>query len=122
TAPRCTTGCASTASSTCCRPRSRSGPTSPAAAATRHRSRRRPSASRRPGQRPHKNGDGGGGSAGLGYSACVRLLFIVDPLDRLALAGDSSYALMLEAAGRGWGVWTCQIANLGLVGDDAVCD
>jgi glutathione synthase len=52
----------------------------------------------------------------------VRLLFIVDPLDRLALAGDSSYALMLEAAARGWGVWTCQIEQLGLVGDDAVCD
>jgi glutathione synthase len=52
----------------------------------------------------------------------VRLLFIVDPLDRLALAGDSSYALMLEAAARGWGVWTCQIEHLGLVGDDAVCD
>jgi glutathione synthase len=52
----------------------------------------------------------------------VRLLFIVDPLDRLALAGDSSYALMLEAAARGWAVWTCQIEHLGLVGDDAVCD
>src|SRR5882762_4430268 len=59
---------------------------------------------------------------GLGYSVGVRLLFIVDPLDRLALAGDSSYALMLEAATRGWGVWTCQIEHLGLVGDDAVCD
>ena len=52
----------------------------------------------------------------------MRLLFIVDPLDRLALAGDSSYALMLEAASRGWGVWTCQIEHLGLVGADAVCD
>lgn len=52
----------------------------------------------------------------------MRLLFIVDPLDRLALAGDSSYALMLEAAARGWEVWTCQIEDLGLVGDDAVCD
>jgi len=52
----------------------------------------------------------------------VRLLFIVDPLDRLALAGDSSYALMLEAAARGWDVWTAQIENLGLTGDDAVCD
>jgi glutathione synthase len=52
----------------------------------------------------------------------VRLLFIVDPLDRLALAGDSSYALMLEAAARGWEIWTCQIEDLGLVGDDAVCD
>jgi len=52
----------------------------------------------------------------------VRLLFIVDPLDRLALAGDTSYALMLEAAARGWDVWTCQIEHLGLVGDDAVCE
>jgi glutathione synthase len=52
----------------------------------------------------------------------VRLLFIVDPLERLALAGDTSYALMLEAAARGWDVWTCQIEHLGLVGDDAVCD
>jgi glutathione synthase len=52
----------------------------------------------------------------------VRLLFIVDPLDKLALAGDTSYALMLEAATRGWDVWTCQIEHLGLVGDDAVVD
>jgi glutathione synthase len=52
----------------------------------------------------------------------VRLLFIVDPLERLALAGDSSYALMLEAAARGWDVWTAQLEHLGLVGDDAVCD
>jgi glutathione synthase len=52
----------------------------------------------------------------------VRLLFIVDPLDKLSLAGDTSYALMLEAAARGWDVWTCQIEHLGLVGDDAVVD
>lgn len=52
----------------------------------------------------------------------MRLLFIVDPLDRLALAGDTSYALMLEAASRGWDVWTCQIEHLGLVGDDAVVE
>jgi glutathione synthase len=52
----------------------------------------------------------------------VRVLFIVDPLERLSLAGDTSYALMLEAAARGWDVWTCQIEHLGLVGDDAVAD
>jgi glutathione synthase len=52
----------------------------------------------------------------------VKLLFIVDPLDRLALAGDTSYALMLEAAARGWEVWTCQLEDLGLDGDDAVAD
>jgi glutathione synthase len=52
----------------------------------------------------------------------VRVLFVVDPLERLSLAGDTSYALMLEAAARGWDVWTCQIEHLGLVGDDAVVD
>lgn len=52
----------------------------------------------------------------------MRLLFIVDPLERLALAGDTSYALMLEAAARGWEVWTCQLEHLGLEGDDAVAD
>ena len=52
----------------------------------------------------------------------MRLLFIVDPLDRLSLAGDTSYALMLEAATRGWEVWTCQIEHLGLEGDEAVAD
>jgi glutathione synthase len=52
----------------------------------------------------------------------VRLLFIIDPLDRLALAGDTTYGLMLEAAARGWDVWTCLIDHLGLVGDDAIAD
>jgi len=52
----------------------------------------------------------------------VKLLFIVDPLDRLSLAGDTSYALMLEAATRGWEVWTCELEHLGLDGDDAVVD
>jgi glutathione synthase len=52
----------------------------------------------------------------------VRCLFIVDPLDRLQLSGDTSYALMLEAAARSWEVWTCQIEQLGLVDDDAVAD
>ncbi|MGE5184087.1 MAG: glutathione synthase, partial [Acidobacteriota bacterium] len=52
----------------------------------------------------------------------MRVLFIVDPLERLSLAGDTSYALMLECAARGWDVWTCQVDHLGLVGDDAVVD
>jgi glutathione synthase len=52
----------------------------------------------------------------------VRALFIVDPLERLGLQGDTSYALMLEAATRGWDVWTCQIEHLGLVSNDAVVD
>jgi glutathione synthase len=47
---------------------------------------------------------------------------IVDPLEKLALAGDTSYGLMLEMAARGWDVWTCQVEHLGLAGDDAVVD
>jgi glutathione synthase len=50
----------------------------------------------------------------------VRLLFIVDSLDKLSLAGDTSYALMLEAAARGWDVWTCQLEHLGLEHADAI--
>jgi glutathione synthase len=50
----------------------------------------------------------------------MRLLFIVDALDRLTLAGDTSYALMLEAAARGDEVWTCQIEQLGLEGATAI--
>jgi len=52
----------------------------------------------------------------------VKALFILDPLERLGLAGDTSYGLMLEAGARGWHVWTCQLEHLGLVGDDAVVD
>ncbi len=52
----------------------------------------------------------------------MRLLFIVDSLDKLALAGDTSYALMLEAATRGHDVWTCQLEHLGLAHDDAIVD
>ncbi len=52
----------------------------------------------------------------------MKILCIVDPLERLGLAGDTSYALMLEAATRGWDVWTCQIEHLGLTGADAVAD
>jgi glutathione synthase len=52
----------------------------------------------------------------------VRVLFILDPLDRLALAGDTSYALMLECAARGWDVWTCQLEHLGLEHDVAIAE
>jgi glutathione synthase len=52
----------------------------------------------------------------------VRALFILDPLEKLGLAGDTSYGLMLEAAARNWEIWTCQLEHLGLVGNDAVVD
>jgi glutathione synthase len=51
----------------------------------------------------------------------MQFLFIVDPLERLGLAGDTSYALMLEVEARGHEVWTCLLEDLGLAGDDAVC-
>jgi glutathione synthase len=62
------------------------------------------------------------GSRQLRYSAGVRALFILDPLEKLGLAGDTSYGLMLEAAARNWEIWTCQLEHLGLVGNDAVVD
>jgi glutathione synthase len=52
----------------------------------------------------------------------MRVLFIVDPLERLSLAGDTSYALMLEAQRRDHEVWTCQVENLGLEHDDPVAE
>ncbi|HVV84305.1 MAG TPA: glutathione synthase [Kofleriaceae bacterium] len=52
----------------------------------------------------------------------MRLLFIVDPLERLALAGDTSYALMLAAAKAGHEVLTCQLEHLGLEHDDPIAE
>jgi len=54
------------------------------------------------------------------YSDAVRLLFIIDPLEKLGLAGDTSYALMVEASRRDHEIWTCQIEHLGLEHDDPV--
>jgi len=50
----------------------------------------------------------------------MRILFIIDALEALDLAGDTSYALMLEASRRGHEIWTCGIEHLGLEHDDAV--
>ncbi len=52
----------------------------------------------------------------------MRVLVVLDPLDKLALAGDTSYALMLEASRRDHEVWTCQPEHLGLEHDDPVAD
>lgn len=52
----------------------------------------------------------------------MRCLFILDPLDRLHLAGDSTYALMLDAARRDWEIWTCQPIHLGLEHEDAIAE
>jgi glutathione synthase len=50
----------------------------------------------------------------------LRILVIVDPLEKLQLAGDTSYALMLEAVRRDHEVWTCQVDHLGLEHEDPV--
>jgi glutathione synthase len=52
----------------------------------------------------------------------VRHLFIIDAHDRLSLAGDTSFALMLECARRGDEVWTCQLEHLALEHDRAFAD
>ncbi len=52
----------------------------------------------------------------------MRLLVILDPLAKLELAGDTSYALMLEAARRGHEIWTCQVGELALEHDDAIAE
>lgn len=52
----------------------------------------------------------------------MKVLFIVDELSQLQLAGDTSYALMLETVARDHELWTCQVGHLGLEGDDAVAE
>jgi glutathione synthase len=52
----------------------------------------------------------------------MRTLFVIDPLESLQLAGDTSYALMLAAAARGHEVWTCQAGHLGLEHDDPIAE
>jgi glutathione synthase len=50
----------------------------------------------------------------------MRILVVIDPLDRLDLAGDSSYAIMLEAARRGHELWACDAGELSLEHEDPV--
>lgn len=51
----------------------------------------------------------------------MRFLVILDELTRLDLAGDTTYALMLEAGhNREHELWTCQAGDLGLEHDDAI--
>lgn len=52
----------------------------------------------------------------------MRILVILDSLDSLELAGDTSYALMLEAARRHHEIWTCEMQHLGLEHDAPVAD
>lgn len=37
----------------------------------------------------------------------LRTLYVMDPLDRIYVEGDSTFILMVEACRRGWPVWMC---------------
>ena len=50
----------------------------------------------------------------------MKFLFIIDDWRDLELAGDTSYALMLESASQGIEVYTCKVGDLGIQGVDAV--
>jgi glutathione synthase len=52
----------------------------------------------------------------------MRILVVLDPLSELGLEGDSSYALMLEAARRDHEIWTCQARHLGLEHEDPIAE
>jgi glutathione synthase len=48
----------------------------------------------------------------------MKLLFIMDPLARLQIAGDSTFALMLAAQQRKHEIWFCEPRHLGLEHDE----
>lgn len=52
----------------------------------------------------------------------MKILVILDPLELLELAGDTTYALMLEAARRHHEIWTCELRHLGLEHEVPVAD
>jgi glutathione synthase len=50
----------------------------------------------------------------------MKLLFVMDPLARLQIAGDSTFAIMLAAQARGHEIWFCEPRHLSLEHADAV--
>ena len=44
----------------------------------------------------------------------MKFLFVMDPLARIQIAGDTTFALMLEAQTRGHEIWFCEPRHLGL--------
>jgi len=49
----------------------------------------------------------------------VKTLFVMDPLDRIYVAGDSTFMMMLELCRRGLPVWTCTPGQLRAEGSAA---
>jgi glutathione synthase len=50
----------------------------------------------------------------------MKFLFVMDPLSRIQIAGDTTFAIMLEAQGRAHEIWFCEPRHLGLEHDRAV--
>jgi glutathione synthase len=50
----------------------------------------------------------------------MKLLFVMDPLARLQIAGDSTFAMMLAAQNRRHEIWFCEPRHLGLEHDEAM--
>src|SRR3954471_10097650 len=50
----------------------------------------------------------------------MKFLFVMDPLARLHIAGDTTFALMLEAQARSHEIWFCEPRHLGLEHDKPV--
>src|SRR5262245_13579 len=48
----------------------------------------------------------------------MKLLFVMDPLARLQIAGDSTFAMMLAAQARRHEIWFCEPRHLGLEHDE----
>jgi glutathione synthase len=49
----------------------------------------------------------------------MKLLFVMDPLSRIQIAGDTTFAIMLEAQTRAHEIWFCEPRHLGLEHDRA---
>src|SRR6185369_16958175 len=50
----------------------------------------------------------------------MKFLFVMDPLARIHIAGDTTFALMLEAQARSHEIWFCEPRHLGLEHDRSI--
>lgn len=50
----------------------------------------------------------------------MKFLYVMDPLARIQIAGDTTFSLMLEAQTRGHEIWFCEPRHLGLEHDRAI--
>ncbi|MCG5054182.1 MAG: glutathione synthase [Myxococcales bacterium] len=50
----------------------------------------------------------------------MKFLFVMDPLARIQIEGDTTFAMMIEAQSRGHEIWFCEPSHLGLEHERAV--